>query len=98
MTNAELVTKMRALAVGRVEWRVQCPVDRCYCMTFSRSDSSNPEREAREWLATHQQRFPASRHAKYEVAEVRVFDELEELALKAADAIRSLEGNAKETT
>jgi hypothetical protein len=75
---------LRELATGRVEWRVQDPVEKCYCMYFDRSSSINPERDAREWLADHARRFPDSAHAKYEVAEVRVFTELERAALAVA--------------
>jgi hypothetical protein len=75
---------LRELATGRVEWRVQDPVEKCYCMYFDRKSSIDPERDAREWLADHARRFPDSAHAKYEVAEVRVFTELERAALAVA--------------
>jgi hypothetical protein len=84
---AELAERLRKLATGTVEWRVQHPVEKCYCISFDRDDSINPERAAREWLADHQRRFPNSDHAKYEVAEVRWFCELERTALEAADQL-----------
>lgn len=78
--------RVRQLACGTVEWRVQHPVDKSYCMNFSHATSFNPEREAREWLADHRQRFPGGRFADYEVAEVRCFSELERAGLELADA------------
>lgn len=87
MSRTELASRLRSLATGRVEWRVQDPVERCYCMSYDRSDSTNPKGEAECWLIDHQRRFPDSPHAKYEVAEVRVYTELEEVALQAADAL-----------
>jgi hypothetical protein len=81
----ELTSRLRSLARGRVEWRVQHPVEKCYCICFSRNDSLDPEREAREWLADFRRRFPKHEHSKYEVAEVRQFSPLERAALEAAD-------------
>jgi hypothetical protein len=83
----ELAERLRKLATGRVEWRVQDPVERCYCISFDRSDCINPERDARAWLADFQRRYPRHAHAKYEAAEVRVFTELERAALEAADVL-----------
>jgi hypothetical protein len=83
----ELAARLRKLATGTVEWRVQHPVERCYCISFDRSDSINPERAAREWLADFQRRWPDHEHAKYEAAEVRWFSELERAALEAADVL-----------
>ncbi|TPG26531.1 hypothetical protein [Variovorax guangxiensis] len=87
MSSADIAAHLRLLATGCVEWRVQHPVEKSYCMTFSRSDCSNPEREAREWLVDHKRRFPNSRHAGFEVAEVLVYNELERAALNAADVL-----------
>jgi hypothetical protein len=78
---------LRKLATGRTEWRVQHPVEKCYCMVFDRSGWIDPERCAREWLDDFKRRHPDHEHAKYEVAEVRYFNELEQAALDAADAL-----------
>ena len=86
----DLATRLRALAQGSVEWRVQHPVERCYCMTFSRQNSRDPERDARDWLADHKRRFPDSRQAGFEVAEVRVYDELQQVAQEAAEALEKI--------
>jgi hypothetical protein len=83
----ELAARLRQLATGRVEWRVQHPVEKCYCISFDRGDTLNPEWSARGWLADFRQRFPNHPHAKYEAAEVRCFTELERAALEAADAL-----------
>lgn len=88
-TAHDLAARLRSLATGRVEWRVQDPVSRCYCISFDRSDTIWPERAAREWLENCQRRWPDHDHAKYEVAEVRVFTELERVAVEAADALDS---------
>jgi hypothetical protein len=82
-----IAVNLRKLATGRVEWRVQDPAERCYCISFNARDSINPEREAREWLADYKSRWPNGIHAHYEVAEVRYFTELEREALAAADAL-----------
>jgi hypothetical protein len=82
-----LAAELRRLSTGTVEWRVQHPVEKCYCISFDRSDSINPERAAREWLADFQRRWPDHEHAKYEAAEVRWFSELERAALEAADVL-----------
>lgn len=89
-----IAANLRKLATGRVEWRVQDPVSRCYCISFDRSNSINPEREAREWLADHRRRHPGALHTDYEVAEVRSFTELERAALEAADALDSASSSA----
>lgn len=82
-----IAASLRTLATGRVEWRVQDPVERCYCISFDPGSSINPEREAREWLADYKRRWPNGIHAHYEVAEVRCFTALEREALAAADAL-----------
>lgn len=83
----ELAARLRMAATGRTEWRVQHPVEKCYCMSFDRSTDLVPEQSARMWLADFQRRYPHHAHAKYEVAEVRSFTELERLALEAAEAL-----------
>lgn len=88
----ELGTRLRSLATGTVEWRVQHPVDKSYCIAFGRSSSFNPERDARRWLEDHRERFPSGRFFNYEVAEVRYLTELERAALEAADALDATAG------
>lgn len=82
-----LAATIRELATGTVEWRVQHPVEKSYCISFDHRTCINPEREAREWLADHKARHPDSQFAGYEVAEVRWFSLLESAALRAADAL-----------
>jgi hypothetical protein len=95
MTDAkELAARLRKLATGRTEWRVQDPVSKCYCIAYDHYQWINPERHAREWLANHQRRFPDHQHSKYEVAEARWFSELEQAALDAADALSADNGGA----
>jgi hypothetical protein len=92
----ELASRLRELATGRIEWRVQDPVRKCYCMVFDRYDHINPEYEAREWLAEFQRKFPNHEHAKYEVAEVRSFTEMERTALEAADALERIQSHGRD--
>jgi hypothetical protein len=88
MADAKAIaTKLRELVTGTVEWRVQHPVEKSYCISFNHRGSINPEREAREWLADHKARHPGSQFACYEVAEVLWFSRLERAALEAADAL-----------
>lgn len=82
-----LAARLRELATGTVEWRVQHPVDKCYCIAFSFENSVNPRREAREWLEDFRRRYPDHEHAKHEVAEVRWFSALEQAALEAAELL-----------
>jgi hypothetical protein len=88
MADAKTIAAtIRDLATGTVEWRVQDPVEKCYCISFSHRNSINPERCAREWLADYKRRWPNGMHAHYEVAEARWFSELERAALDAAEAL-----------
>ncbi len=82
-----IAAAIREYATGTVEWRVQHPVEKSYCISFNHRDSLNPEREAREWLAEHKAQHPGSQFAGYEVAEVRWFSRLESAALEAADLL-----------
>lgn len=84
-----LAERLLKLATGRVEWRVQDPVQKCYCMSFDHNGSIRPERDARDWLADFSRRWPDHPHAKYEVAQARVFTELEKAALEAVEALRA---------
>lgn len=83
----ELAARLRAAATGTVEWRVQHPVKKDYCIAFGSTSSLNPERDARRWLEDHRTRFPGGLFVNYEVAQVRYLTELERLALEAADAL-----------
>ncbi|HEY0662217.1 MAG TPA: hypothetical protein VGD21_12960 [Lysobacter sp.] len=88
MADAKTIAAtIREFATGTVEWRVQDPVEKCYCISFDHRSSINPAREAREWLSDHKARHPNSMHAGYEVAEVRWFSRLERAALEAADTL-----------
>ena len=82
-----IAAAIREYATGTVEWRVQHPVEKSYCISFNHRDSLNPERKAREWLAEHKAQHPGSQFAGYEVAEVRWFSRLESAALEAADLL-----------
>ena len=79
----DMVKRLRELVTGRVEWRVQHPVEKSFCVVFTRDDSTNPRMDATEWLADFAAKFPDHPHAKYEVAEVRVYSELEQAVLDA---------------
>lgn len=88
MADAKTIAAtLRKLATGTVEWRVQNPTDKGYCIAFDHRSSINPERDAREWLADHKAHHPGSQFAGYEVAAVRWFSELEQAALDAAAAL-----------
>jgi hypothetical protein len=76
---AEGLEAIRALCVGRAEWRVARD-DGAYCMSFSREDSHNPEQEANEWLARHLCDYP-ERFMGYKVQRVVVQSQLQEEAL-----------------
>ena len=89
----ELVDRLRANSRGYDEWRVQDPKDRSYCISFSWPDSTNPEQEARAWLADHKSRFPSSPHAHFEVAKVRVLSTVDQLLIDAAEEIERLQGS-----
>jgi len=85
--QAAMAARLRKLATGRVEWRVQHPTEKCFCMSFDASEWVAPELRARQWLAEFRKRFPNHEHSKYEVAEFRAFTELELAALEAADLL-----------
>jgi hypothetical protein len=79
-----------AASDGHDEWRVQDPKDGAYCIAYSWPDVANPEREARDWLADQQTRFPKGRYASYEVACVRVVPHKDRLLAEAAAALRDV--------
>ena len=86
-----LVEELRcAASSGYDEWRVQDPKDGAYCMAYSWPDSRHPERDAREWLAGQQTRYPEGLYAGYEVACVRVVPRKDRLLVQAADMLEAL--------
>jgi hypothetical protein len=95
LTVPPLEDRLRAASQGYPEWRVQHPVERCYCISFTRDDSVNPEREASEWLEEFKRKFPEHSHAGYEVARVQVQTQADQLMIEAADALASLQARLK---
>ena len=95
----ELIEQLRAAGKGTEEWRVADPADGSYCIAFSRDDSINPEREAREWLEDHRKRFPDSQKANYEVRRVMAQSNADLVMRQAADELErmreTLQGIAK---
>lgn len=87
-----LVQRLRELATGYYEWRVQDPKTRCYCAVFD----AFGERQAREWLDDHKRRYPSSDFAAYEVARVHVMPERDELMQLAAAEIERLQAHDAE--
>lgn len=83
----DLIKRLRGASQGHDEWRAQNPEDACYCISFSRIDSLDPEREARSWLADHNKSFPQGPFLGYEVKCVRVLTDADRLRLEAADAL-----------
>lgn len=82
-----LSTQLRREARGWVEWRVQDPVSKSYCMVYSSYGGDavlNPEHEAREWLRKHISEFPGGRFVGYEVARVEVQSRSDHLMRAAA--------------
>lgn len=94
--NKSLSERLRERAIGRHEWRVQDPNTGAYCIAYSRNDgySIDPEREARAWLADHQQQFPRSSKAGYVVACVNVQTCDQQLMEEAADLLESLQSQS----
>lgn len=85
-----LVSRLRAAATGRDEWRVQNPVDRSYCNVFTRNDYAWPEQEAYAWLESFKSRHPDHQYAKYVVAKVRVLSYADRLMIEAADELERI--------
>ena len=88
--DMDLIEQLRAAGKGTEEWRVADPTDGSYCIAFSRADSINPEREAREWLANHRKRFPDSQKANYEARRAMAQTNADLMMLQAADEIERL--------
>lgn len=86
----KLSDQLRAAGRGTEEWRVADPKTGCYCIAFSRNDSINPEREAREWLEDHSKRFPDSEKSAYVVQRVMAQNNHDLLMIKAASEIDRL--------
>lgn len=81
---SDLIERLRAASCGREEWRVANPADGSYCMSADRSDSFDPERDCREWLADHIKKFPNGRYVGYEVRRVTVLSGADVLMQVAA--------------
>lgn len=85
--EANIRERLFDLCIGHSEWHIR--KDDGICMTFSHSDSLDPEREAIAWLAEHRERYP-ERFAGYEVHRVTVQSELQLAALALLDELDRL--------
>lgn len=85
-----LIERLKQAGKGSEWWRVVDPVDGCYCISFSRDDSLNPEREAMEWLDRQRQEFPNGRHSHYEVRREIAQTRADKLMFEAANVIDRL--------
>lgn len=83
----DLVERLNRASVGRVEWRVQDPASKTFCMFYVGHDS---ERAATAWLNEHRARYPNSKFAGYEVARVFSQDRDDKLKAEAATEIERL--------
>lgn len=88
--GGNLQQRLRALVYGFHEWRVESPVDGSYCISFTRDESHDPERTARDWLADHAARFPQSKYASYIVKHHHVLTAKDAALAEAADALDAL--------
>lgn len=86
-----LAARLRASATGRDEWRVQSPADGSYFISFTRDDCSNPEAEAKRWLAEHRFNHPENPRSQYVVACFRVRTDAERLMIEAAEALEAID-------
>lgn len=77
--------RLRDAASGTIEWRVQDPETRAYCISFT--EWNGGERSARQWLDEEIRACPESIFAKYEVARVVALDRRDRLLLEAADRL-----------
>lgn len=89
MPAIDIVTRLRQASRGYEEWRVADKVSGAFCMSFSRSDYMDPEREARKWLDEHMKSYP-DHYAKYEVRREVAQSEDQLLAAEAANMIEGL--------
>lgn len=80
-----LYQRLRDAASGTIEWRVQNPETRAYCISFTEWEGG--ERNARQWLDEEIRARPESIFAKHEVARVVALDHRDRLMLEAADRL-----------
>lgn len=83
----DLIQRLRGLVCGFHEWRVENPEDGSYCISFTRDESHDPERTARDWLTDHAARFPESKYAGYVVKHHHVMTAKDKALAEAADAL-----------
>lgn len=83
----DMARQLREDSKGRKVWRVQDPETKAYCLQFDRSETGDPEGDAREWLRHHREQFPGSQYAGFEVAEVVVLSDKDRLMQRAADLL-----------
>lgn len=81
-----LMRELKALVVGRSEWRVVTPDERGIIMWFTRDDSTNPQREAEMWLADRKRGYPAQ-FADCKVTYAVAYSEIERKATELLDAL-----------
>lgn len=84
----DITERLRSGASGTIEWRVQNPETRAYCISFT--EWNGGERSARQWLDEEILARPESIFAKYEVARVVALNHRDRLVLEAADEIDRL--------
>ena len=101
MGAADLIQRLRAASAGRTEWRVMNPDRSAMVIWFSREGPDavlDPERQAREWLESHQRDFP-QRFAGYVVEKAVAQSERDKLMQEAADELeRALDLHMLEET
>lgn len=90
----DITERLRSSASGTIEWRVQNPETRAYCISFT--EWNGGERSARQWLDEEIRARPESIFAKHEVARVAALDHRDRLMLEAADEIDRLRARVAE--
>lgn len=74
------VRSIRAMCVGRPEWRVQDPVSGAYCF-------HGRKHEVVDWFDQHKRQFPDSRYAHYVIAEHVIQTPLQETLEQCLDEL-----------
>ena len=87
--KADLIARLEATSQGRDEWRVQNPDTKTFCMVFTWPDVTDPEMEARDWLAGVKFRYPNHEFCNYVVAKVRTYSPQDELIREAIEALKA---------
>ncbi len=90
----DITERLRSSASGTIEWRVQNPETRAYCISFT--EWNGGERSARQWLDEEIRARPETIFAKHEVARVAALDHRDRLMLEAADEIDRLRARVAE--